>query len=115
VKVTVSPPNPGDQEYERLESILNESNTDEGIFRFKNKEKGLKVKGTIIGEGVALSNAGYGEDYTISGIREGKEDIIQSKDQRLIHVVEISDEPEDLVVKYWDTLKKLSERRGKKL
>jgi len=115
VKVKVSPPNPHDTEFKRLEFLLDESNTDEGVFKFKNKEKGLKVKGTIIGEGVALSNAGYGEDYTISGIREGELDIIRSKDQRLIRVVETSDEPEDLVVSYWDTLKELSERRMKKL
>jgi hypothetical protein len=89
---------------------LKEGSTKEANFKFKNEEDGLKIEGTIIGEGLSLSGAGYGE-YNISVEKEEKKEIIRSKDQILRKVVRVIDEPEELMRCFWKNIKEYLQQR----
>ena len=107
----VTPSNPEDEpEFRRLDHLLKESDTKIANLKFKNEKDGLNVEGTIVGEGISLSGAGYGE-YNISVEKEEKKEIIRSKDQILRKVVRVIDEPAELMRSFWEKLKEYIQKR----
>lgn len=111
VQVKTTPSNPEDTpDFRRLDPLLKESDTKEANLRFKNEEEGLKVEGTIIGEGISLSGAGHGE-YTISVEKEERREIIRSKDQISRTVIRAIDEPKELMWKFVEKLKQYLQKR----
>jgi len=114
VQFKVRPSNPEDEpEFRRLDHLLKESGTKDANLSFKNEEAGLKVEGTIIGEGISQSGAGYGE-YEISVEKEGRKEIIKSKDKIVRKVVKAIDEPAELMRRFWKELKDWREHRQEK-
>ncbi len=112
VQFKVTPSNPVDEpEFRKLDELLKDGNTKEARLRFRNEEAGLKVENTIIGEGIALSGAGYGE-YTILVEREGNKEVIKSKDRISREVVKSIDQPEQLIKNFWEKMIKYIKKEG---
>jgi hypothetical protein len=96
VQLKVMPSNPDDDPlFKPLDDMLKNSETKEANLKFKNKEKGLKVDGTIIGQGIALSTAGYGH-YTVVAEKGEEVHKMVSKDEIIRANIEVLDEPEDV-------------------
>ena len=111
VQFKVTPSNPEDEiEFRRLDHLLKDGSTKEANFRFKNEEDGLKIENTIIGEGISLSGAGYGE-YNISVEKEEKREIIKSNDQILRKIVRVNDKPAELMRCFWEEIKEYLQQR----
>jgi hypothetical protein len=107
VKFKVMPSNPdNEEEFRKLDEEIKNSNASEASFKFKNEQDGLKVKDSMVGQGIALSGAGYGE-YTIVGVEEdGEKKVIKSKDQVLRQETTIVDEPGHIITYFLDILRK---------
>ena len=111
VQLKVTPSNPNDEpEFRRIDSFLKNSNTQEGTFKFTNKEDSLLIEGTIIGEGVALSKAGHGK-YRITGEIGGEKKFIKSEDRIARFYIDTYDDIDILLRSFWEKLKGLVRRR----
>ena len=99
-------PNPdNDEEYEGVKKLLEELNAKNAKLNFKNEEGSLNVDKTLIGQGIHLGNAGYG-DYEIIGKRkDGNYDKIISQDEISRTIVQARDSPEELINKFFEKIK----------
>lgn len=110
VHLKLTPTNPEDEpDFRRLDQVLKEGNIREANIEFENEDEGLKLEKTIVGEGISLSGAGYGE-YRITVEKEEKREIIKSKDQILRKVILAVDEPKELIKAFGDKMKEYLKR-----
>jgi len=110
VQLKVTPSNPNDEpEFRRLDALLKGSNTEEGKLNFRNEEEGLVLQPSIIGEGVSLSNAGYGS-YNITVEKNGEREVIKSEDRITRTYIKTYDDPEILAGSFWKRLKEFIRR-----
>lgn len=110
-KFKLIPSNPTDEpEFRKLDELLKKGNTEEATFKFTNKKEGLKIKGSILEEGLFMVGAGYGE-YDITVERKGSKEKIKSKDKILREVIESTDEREELLKDFWEKMKKHIKQR----
>lgn len=104
------PSNPEDEpDFRRLDGLLKEGDTKEAILNFKNEDEGLKIENTIIGEGIAMSGAAYG-NYKLTLVKNKEIEIVKSSDHIYRKYIKEIDEPFILIKTFWDILKKLSRK-----
>lgn len=96
VKLVVTPSNPDTGDYRQLDELLKNSKTEEAALEFKNEEEGLTVENTIIGQGISLASAGYGYQ-NITAEKDGKKEVIKSKDEILRWRVPFTDDSEAFI------------------
>nr|WP_287849084.1 DUF4747 family protein [Methanothrix sp.] len=100
VQLTVSPSNPYiDEDFRPFDKLLKDGNVEEAKLIYKNPD-GLKIDNTIIGQGIALSAAGYG-NHTITAEKDEETEYIRSKDQIQRFGVAASDDPDSIIDNYY--------------
>ena len=111
--ITVSPSNPEDEEdFRRLDELLKQTGSEKTRIEFSDKDgSGLKHRGTIVGEAIALANSGYGH-YLLKIIERGIVRKISSKNYIYRRFINYIDEPEQVIDKFYRVI--LEYLQGKK-
>ena len=117
VSFKVIPSNPDDEDdFRKLDEELKESNATEAGQWYKNESEGLLIENSMIKQGLALCNAGYG-DYTVVGETNDTEHStimkIDSKDHIWREKVDLVDEPIQLIKSFLDVFRHLSRFKRK--
>jgi len=106
-KFEVEPSNPETaKEFQPLDDELQESNTDKANLEFDGKDEGLKVRGTILGQAIALSENNYGIFKLLLERDDGQRDIYESKEKILKRLIYEEDKPSKLIKAFYEEIKK---------
>jgi hypothetical protein len=109
------PSNPEDsKEFRALDQRLKEAHIHEAKIKFKSNAEGLKVENTIVGEGIELSGAGYG-DYELKLEKGDRVAQLKSKDRILRDEIIVKDKPDDIMKMFLKKLVANLKKKGKTL